>query len=144
MKNILIGIDFNEKTGVLIEKAMEVAKRYDAKLWLLHVTSPPPEYVGFDATPHYVRDECDGILEHEKNVLQKEAEEITQKGVKAEGILIEGATIDTIVAEANKLEVDLIICGHQEHNFMYNMLFGSVSSSLVKKSKIPVLVIPLG
>jgi nucleotide-binding universal stress UspA family protein len=37
MKNILVGVDFDEKTEVLIEKAQEIAKRFNAKLWLLHV-----------------------------------------------------------------------------------------------------------
>lgn len=143
MKNILVGIDFDDRTGVLINKAVEVANRYGAKLWLLHVTSPPPEYVGFDATPHYVRDEREGILENEQKVLRDHAADITEKGIDAEGILIQGATIDGILMEAAKLNVDLIICGHHEHNFLYNMLFGSVSSSLVRKAKIPVLVFPI-
>ncbi len=143
MKNILLGIDFDNKTGVLIKKATEVAKRYGAKIWLLHVTSPPPEYVGFDATPHYVRNEREGLLEHEQKVLREHAQDITEQGIQSEGILIQGATIDGILIEADKLDVDLIICGHHEHNFLYNMLFGSVSSSLVRKSKIPVLVFPM-
>jgi nucleotide-binding universal stress UspA family protein len=64
--------------------------------------------------------------------------------VQAEGIMLEGATIDIILNQAEKMHVDLIVCGHHEHNFLYNMIFGSVSSSLVRRSKTPVLVYPLG
>ena len=39
MKNILVGVDFDEKTEDLIEKVKVLAKKYGAKLWLLHAQS---------------------------------------------------------------------------------------------------------
>jgi nucleotide-binding universal stress UspA family protein len=144
MKNILVGVDFDEKTEVLIEKAQEIAKRFNAKLWLLHVVSPLPEYVGFDATPHYVRDDREEELERMKKRLDDYATTIVDKGVETEGIIMEGPTTDVILTESKELGVDLIVCGHHDHNLMYKMLFGSVSAAVVQKSRIPVLVFPLG
>ena len=48
-----------------------------------------------------------------------------------------------IMEEAKKLNVDIIIAGHHEHNFFYKAFVGSVSGKIIKKSKIPVLIVPL-
>ncbi len=143
MDTILVGVDFNKKTDELLEKAESLAKKYDAKLWLLHVATPLPEYVGFEVTPNYATADRQEFINAEKKRIADYADKMKKNGVDAEGLLLEGATIDVILDESNKLDVDLIVCGHQEHNFLYNMLFGSVSSSLVRKAKIPVLVYPL-
>ena len=76
-------------------------------------------------------------------MLQKLSNELKEKGVTAEGLLVQGATIEMIMEESKKLNVDLIIAGHHEHSFLYNAFVGSISGQIVKKSKIPVLIIPL-
>jgi len=48
-----------------------------------------------------------------------------------------------IIEESKKLNIDLIIAGHHEHGFFYNAFVGSVSAQIIKKSKIPVLIVPL-
>jgi nucleotide-binding universal stress UspA family protein len=144
MKNILVGVDFNEKTELLIAKAQELAERYDAKLWLLHAVAPLPDFVGFDVVTNYTNDGMETILENEQKVLEDYVNKMKLKGIDAEGILIQGATIDVIVEESQKQKVDLIVCGHHEHNFLYNIFFGSISLAVIRHSDIPVLVYPLG
>lgn len=143
MDTILVGVDFNRKTDELLNKAEKLAKKFSAKLWLLHVATPLPEYVGFEVSPHYVATDQNEFIREEKKRIAAYAQKMQDNGVDAQGLLLEGATIDVILEEAKQLNVDLIVCGHQEHNFLYNMLFGSVSASLIRKTKIPVLVYPL-
>ncbi len=57
--------------------------------------------------------------------------------------VLTGATIEMILEESKKLNIDLIIAGHTKHGFFYNAFVGSVSSEIIKKSKIPVLIVPL-
>ena len=45
------------------------------------------------------------------------------------------ATIEMIIEESKKLNVDLIIAGHHKHGFFYNAFVGSVSAEIMKKSK---------
>ena len=56
MKNILVSIDFNEQEALLMDRAYEFAKAFDAKIWLVHIAAPDPDFVGYDAGPQYVRD----------------------------------------------------------------------------------------
>ena len=143
MKNILITIDFNDKEEYLIQKAVEWAKNFDAKLWIVHVADPEPEFVGFGVGPQYIRDAMAKELKKEHKLLFEYANEIKKQGLKAEGLLIKGGTTDMIMEEAKKLNIDMIIIGHHEHSILYKLFFGSVASSVVRKSKIPVLLVPL-
>ena len=144
MKNILLGIDFHDKTETLIQKAVAFTKQINAKLWLLHVAAPDPDFIGFEAGPQFIRDERADKLWDEHKKLWNFKQEIEQQGVDAEGLLIQGATIETILEESIKLEIDVIITGYHEHNFLYNAFFGNTSIQIIKNSTIPVLVFPLG
>lgn len=143
MKNILVTIDFNNDEQLLVDQAFQLANQFDSKIWLVHIAAPNPDFVGYEVGPQYIRDSRASELREEHKLLQKHSNELKEKGVKAEGLLIQGATIEMIMEESKKLNVDLIIAGHHEHSFLYNAFVGSVSGEIVKKSKIPVLIVPI-
>jgi nucleotide-binding universal stress UspA family protein len=142
MKNILVSIDFDNLTGPLIEHALDLADKKTSRIWLLHVAAPDPDFVGYEVGPQYVRDNRAEVLKEEMAQLTEQADRIEKMGYQADGILIQGATAKTIIKESEKLNIDLIIVGRQQHNFLYNALFGSTPDELIKRSKIPVMVIP--
>ncbi len=144
MKNILVAIDFHDKTSFLIEKTLELAKVFNSKVWLLHVAAPDPDFVGYEVGPQYIRDfRADELREDHKSIL-KYVDYIKDQGLKAEGIVIQGAKIEMIMEESEKLNVDMIITGHHDRSFFYKVFQGSISSKIVSNSKIPVLVVPFG
>lgn len=143
MKNILVSIDFNEQEDFLMDKAYELAKAFDSKIWLVHIAAPDPDFVGYDVGPQYIRDTRADDLRAEHKLLQDYAQILEDKGVRAEGLLVQGATVEMLLKEAKKLSTDLIITGHHDHNFIYKAFIGSISDEIIKDSKIPVLMVPL-
>ncbi|MGB5417826.1 universal stress protein [Algibacter sp.] len=143
MKNILVTIDFDRHEQLLIDKAFELAEKFNSKIWIMHIADPNPDFVGYEAGPQSVRDSLASKLKKEHRLLEEYSNALKKKGIKAEGLLIQGGTIEMIMEESKKLHIDLIIAGHQEHSFLYKALFGSVSRKIVKNSKIPVLIVPL-
>lgn len=143
MKNILVTIDFDKNEQLLIEKAFQLATPFNSKIWLMHIAVPDPDFVGYEVGPQYIRDGRAEELRKEHKLLQEYTIKLKKNGAQAEGILVQGATIEMVIEEAKKLNIDLIIAGHHEHNFLYKAFVGSVSSEIVKKSKIPVLLVPL-
>ena len=143
MKNILVTIDFNDNEQVLIDMAFQLAEKFNSKIWLIHIAAPDPDFVGYDVGPQYIRDNRATELREEHKYLEELSSTLQEKGVQAEGLLVQGATIEMIMEEAKKLQVDLIIAGHHDHNFLYNAFTGSISQQIVKKSKIPVLLVPI-
>lgn len=143
MKNILVTIDFSENEKLLIDKAFQLAESFQSKLWLVHIAAPDPDFVGYKVGPQYIRDFRAEELKKEHVQLEVYCAGLKAKGVDSEGLLIQGATVEMIIEESKKLNADLIITGHHEHGFFYHAFMGSVSGSLVKHSKIPLLIVPL-
>jgi len=143
MKNILVTINFEKNEKLLIDKAFQLAESFNSKIWLIHITAPDPDFIGYEVGPQDIRDIRASELRKEHKQLQAYTDTLKKKGVSAEGLLVQGATIEMIMEKAKKLNVDIIIAGHHEHDFFYKAFVGSVSGKIVKKSKIPVLIIPL-
>ena len=143
MKNILVTINFEKNEKLLIDKAFQLAESFNSKLWLIHIAAPDPDFVGYEVGPQYIRDCRATELRKEHKLLQEYSNGLKAKGVDSEGLLVQGATIEMIIEESKKLNIDLIITGHHKRDFFYNAFVGSVSSQIIKKSKIPVLIVPL-
>lgn len=139
----MVTIDFREQENLLKEKAHQLATAFGSKVWLMHIAAPNPDFVGYEVGPQYIRDARAEELREEHKQLQEFAAQLQAKGVEAEGLLVQGATIEMVMKESEKLNIDLIIAGHHERGFLYQAIVGSVSAEIIKKSKIPVLIIPL-
>ncbi len=143
MKNILVAIDFRDNEKLLLDKAQSLASKFMAKVWLIHIAAPDPDFVGFSVGPQYIRDNHASELREEHRKLQDYADRLNDNDIECEGLMIQGATTEMILTEAKKLKIDLVITGHEEHGFFYKALYGSVSNKLIKESKIPILIVPL-
>jgi len=143
MKNILVATDFNAGSKKLFEAACRLAEKFGSKIWVIHIAAPDPDFVGYDVGPQYIRTTRAEDLKKEHKMLQQMAEDIEAKGITAESLLVQGPTVKMILEEMEKLKIDLIVLGHVEHAFLYNAFFGSTAKEILKKSKIPLLVIPL-
>ena len=143
MENLLVAIDFNGDETPLLDKAVELAEKFDSKVWLIHVAAPDPDFVGYDVGPQSVRDSRASQLRKEHRQLQEYAQRLEKQQVMVTPLLLQGATIEVIQEEIDKLGIDLIIMGHHEHGFLHQAFMGSVSRKIIKKSNIPVLIVPL-
>jgi nucleotide-binding universal stress UspA family protein len=57
--------------------------------------------------------------------------------------VVEGPPARTILKEAERLEVDLIVLGDKGYNPLSEMLMGSVAQKVSMASNIPVLLVPI-
>ncbi|MDX5396164.1 MAG: universal stress protein [Hymenobacteraceae bacterium] len=143
MKNIVVTIDFTKNSTQLIEKAAALAQQLQAKLWLLHIAAPDPDFVGYEPGPQSVRNIRADELRTEHVQLQELTDQLIKDGMDAEGLLIQGPTSETITDAAVKLHADLIVIGYYNHSFFYNMWFGNNTTEVIQRSSVPVLVVPL-
>ncbi len=143
MKNILVGIDFHENTSKLLKQAAIIAEPFQSKIWLVHVAAPDPDFVGYEAGPQSVRDNRADDLNNEHTKLQQMATELQNSGLNAEALLVQGATVETLVNEANKLQADMMIVGHHDYNFLQKLFKQEVSTDIIDEIKLPVLIVPL-
>ena len=142
MKNILVPVDFSSVGKKVINTAGTMAASMGAKLWLVHVAAPDPDFVGFKTGPTYVRDHLATVLRHEHAQLQSMAEELRAAGNDAEALLVQGPTTETLLDEAERLKADLIIMGSHGRSGLFKAFVGSVCEQVLSASRIPVLIVP--
>ena len=142
MKNILVPIDFSDVSDEVIKEGAKFAKAFNAKLWIVHVAAPDPEFVGYEVGPQHERDWRAGVLRKEHKVIQDAKKKLENDGIDAEGLLIQGLVTETILNEARKLKADLIVVGSHGHGALLKLLMGSVCEGLVRKASCPILIIP--
>jgi nucleotide-binding universal stress UspA family protein len=142
LKNILVPIDFSSISGTVVDFARTLAECFSAKLWLVHVASPDPDFVGYDAGPQSVRDQVAEHLRDEHQRLQATASELRDGGVDATALLVQGVTAEKILAEAEQHTADLIVMGSHGHGAVHRALMGSVSERVLRKADCPVTLIP--
>ena len=142
IQNILVAVDFGETDDTLLEHALEMALKFSAKAWIIHIAMPDPYFVGYEAGPQYIRDIRAGDLRKEHRTLQAYADGFNGAGVEAESLLVQGPTVETILEEAAKLKIDLFVMGVHKHGFMDRLFSGNNPSTLAIKSGIPLLIVP--
>ncbi len=142
MKNILVPVDFSEATVGMLDTVIELASAFDAKVWILHVAEPEPTFIGYDVGPDYIDEAQAHLIYDNQQAVQVMSQSLHAKGIKANSLLIQGVTIDTILKEADKLKADLIVLSPHKHEAIYQALVGSVSEGVLRKATCPVLLIP--
>jgi nucleotide-binding universal stress UspA family protein len=142
MKTILVPIDFSDISTRVVETARAYAQALGARLVLLHISEPEPDFIGFEPGPLTVRTSVarDFKEEHRKLEAAKAGAELG--GTEVLALHIQGPFVTKILAEAETHGADLIVLGSHGHGALYELLVGSVTSGVLHGAKCPVLVVP--
>ncbi len=142
MKNVLVPIDFSDQSNAVLEMAGQIARAFDAHLWLLHVAAPDPEFVGYAPGPDVVRQQVARELHDEHRQIQALGDDLRAQGADVTALAIQGPTVERILSEVEKLAADLIVMGSHGHGAVYRMLLGSISEGVLRGTECPVLIVP--
>jgi nucleotide-binding universal stress UspA family protein len=143
IKNILVAVDFNDSIGKVLDYAGSIALKFEAKVWVVYVAAPEPDFVGYEPGPQYIRDIRAEELREEHRRLQQISDTFLDPKIETEALLIYGPTVESVIEEAEKLKSDLLIVGTHKHSFFHNLFKESVSIELLKKANIPFLAVPI-
>lgn len=144
-KKILFCTDFSENSHWAFTYALNLAKKYKSKLFILHVSPVPnhPEQLSIYLPPEKVQE----LMIAEKKELEKELNTHyvrKLKEFKNYKILFEkGWPFIEIIQIAKKESVNLIVMGTHGRTGLDHILFGSTAENVVQKSPCPVLTIRL-
>jgi nucleotide-binding universal stress UspA family protein len=144
MLKILVAVDFSEITSSIMTQTRIFAQQRSSKVWLIHVAPPDPDFIGYETGPQTVRDHVAQRFREEHRLIQNLATQLRDEGIDAVGLLLQGATVETILEQAQKLEIDLMIMGCHGRKGLLKVFMGSVSEGVLRQSSCPVLLIPPG
>jgi len=140
--NILVGVDLAPATEKIVRSAESLARALKARLWLVHVAEPEPDFVGFDIGPQVERDARSEAFHQEHAEVQAIADGLRQQGLEATALLVQGPTVELLLQEAANLDADMIILGSHGRGAVQRLLVGSVSEGVLHRAACPVLIVP--
>jgi nucleotide-binding universal stress UspA family protein len=163
IKKILYTTNLGESTRPVLKFAVSLAKKHDAKLYLLHVVEPVSDSGSF-LIEAYLSEEMAQQAQEMAAKMRKEtsqhvldkiksrverfcAEEFDATSEQSQFFgdirVVSGSPAETIVREGEDLGVDLIIVGSHTGTTLKSALLGSTARKVTHLSRKPVLVVPM-
>jgi nucleotide-binding universal stress UspA family protein len=139
MKTILIPTDFSEMAENAARYAVQLSRLSNARLILFHAYHVPVVTTEVPVVMP-VREE---IEEDTLNALKQLELKLKEKNPDAnlECACSYGLAVDEIVAYVEEKNIDLVVLGMQGAGYLSERLIGSVTTSLMRKVKCPLLVV---
>lgn len=139
-RHVLAATDFSECSGAAIDTAVELARRYDAALTLVHVFVVPV-YPYMDIVPMAIDIETPA-REAANEELQKTLTSVRTRYPNAKAVLKQGGAIwEQILAAAREVGADVVVLGTHGRTGVSHALIGSVAERVVRHSSVPVLTV---
>lgn len=141
MKSITCCVDFSENARAAFDRALEIAEKFRAKLYVIHVLPPAFNPLSTDA---------DWALQEEpKKALILKVEERMQQdygtkigpGVDYELLVLDGHVSSRIIRFLEEKGPDLVILGSYGASGMGLVLFGSVANRIAHKAPCSVMIV---
>jgi len=143
-KTILFATDFSESSDYAFQYAYALAKKFNARLLLVHVINEPVDLRGF-YVPHISFEKLEEEIEEgAQKMMEKFCRTHIRDYDNYESIIVPGIPYDEIIKKAMDNTADLIILGTHGRTGLDHVLFGSTAEKVVRKSPVPVMTIRIG
>lgn len=143
MQNIMIAIDFSDDISSVLTAGLQLAGKFNSKVWLVHVADPDPDFVGYEVGPQYIRDEVAENLREEHRWLDKYKKQFLAMDIETEALLVQGPIVNTLLGELKKLQIDILLLGNHKRNLLHDVFEGSTIHQLMRNAETQLLLIPL-
>jgi len=139
---ILVPTDFSEHSDKALKQGLDIAKQYNAEVYLLNVVAPIEQCIIDYCIPDA------SIKGIEENVKKTALENLTKqldkfplsKEVKVTTDIKFGLPYDEILKEAERVGIDLIVIASLGKSGLAKYLIGGVARNVLKSAKCPVLL----
>jgi len=147
LKKILVPMDGSERADKAFDFALNLAKTYGAKLWIINVADKSTH----EEMEKTVKDAISGV--HIKDMMDKYAELLSKeifdkvnqksrdKGVEIETYSVTGKPAEEILSYAKKMSFDLIVIGNTGVGKAEQFLFGNVTDKVARHSTCTVTIV---
>lgn len=136
--SILVPFDFGEPSKRALELAIDLAKRNNAELIVLHVLDVPLSYAGMGISP---ADLLAPSLAAAREELAAVLAGVREQIPKVTSYTAQGVPWRTILATIEQEHIDLVVMGTHGHRGLPRAVLGSVAEKIVRLSPVPVLTV---
>ncbi|NWF75416.1 MAG: universal stress protein [Nitrospirae bacterium] len=141
IKSILFPTDFSECSSQALLYAVDIAKRYGSRVYILHVVYDISKAVDQYVSPLAVEEMYKDITLRAKEEIEKFSYDGLTSLTDIERIVITGIPHEEIIHFVNKHNIDLIVMGTHGRKGIDRILFGSTAANVVRFAPCPVLTV---
>ena len=145
MKNLLVPIDFSDATEHVLATAEEIARPFEARVWLIHCVRDYPVFAAMEEVP-LTLPTPDMNLEvqfpQQHRHLLKLRDQLLKRGIPTSFLFAVGLPADEILYAVRPYRIDLIVMGSHGHGPFHELFVGSVTKEVIVRSIVPVLIAP--
>jgi nucleotide-binding universal stress UspA family protein len=151
VKKILYATDLSKNSSYAFLYAIDMARRHDARIVVLHAIEPVPSYAESygGSTEEVKKKQQEEIIEFMKKHIQefcvKAESEVGSPCVElvSKVLVPVGYPPNEILSAADEEGCEVIVLGTHGKGFLVHAFLGSVSSSVLHRTRKPVFIIPL-
>jgi len=136
-EKILVPLDGSENSLQALEKAIQIAKRFDGEIVLLHMYS----ITVFKLTPSQINSYVLELRKAGEKILAEGKKRAYAEDITVETRLKEGHIVEGIVEIAREGNFDLIVIGATGQSKLKELFLGSVSHGVTLHAPCPVLIV---
>jgi nucleotide-binding universal stress UspA family protein len=136
LKNILFATDFSQAADAAAPIAIQIARRYGAKVYGVHVNR-------FDDYTAAAPNAWAAMAEAAEKETKEDAGRLNEQlqGVEHEVVIGEGNLLELLSNVIQQKEIDLVVVGTRGRTGFGKTLLGSVAEQILRQSPCPVLTI---
>lgn len=134
-KNILVGLDFSPGSMRALEHAVELSRQLSATLHIVHIVEPLP-VAAMEPVQVYVD------LDERKAQCEEVCRRVVADRIVYTLRVFDSLPLEGLLAAIHELHPELVVVGSHGRSAVMRLLLGSISSSLCRKSPVPVVVVP--
>jgi nucleotide-binding universal stress UspA family protein len=142
LEKILVPIDFSDYSSAAIDYAVRIGKLAGTHIALLYVVEIPRHQLSVDvySSSERIRSNLNEMQTKAQERLESLAREINTPGIQCTASVRLGVPYEEILAEADKIESDLIVLGGKGYSPLARILLGSTAEQVVRFARCSVLV----
>ena len=142
-KNILVPTDFSEYSDKALQTALDIAKQYKSKIYLLHVVGTVNQhgpYYGLD--PRILDQVENASASASKQMLTAQLAKFPDsKSIEIISDIRIGTYYQEILKDQEEKKIDLIVIASHGKTGVLSHLLGSVAERVVRSAQCPVLLV---
>ena len=142
-KKILVPTDFSKFSDEALIQALDIAKKYKAKLYLLHVIDVIQQCAVDYCMDQQTLDSLEKqTIKASEDMIQKQMKKVAKStDVEIVSDVKKGTPYEEILKEQQAKKIDLIVIASHGHTGLMGHLIGSVAEKVARGAKCPVILV---
>jgi len=141
IRRIACCVDFSKNAGAAFETSLELAAKFEAKLYVIHVLGPAVNPLLPEADWIMPEEPKKALIIQIEEKMQGEYGSKVKENIDFEFLVLDGHVSSEIIRFIEEKDIDLAVLGSYGASGMGLVLFGSVANRIAHKSPCSVVIV---